>query len=333
MESHLISSPLYEVARSYIKEELRQEKTNDGLPQQNESSEEQIVERTLYIIKCLLKEEMKPEEALETSEKENLLTNSIQKICNILRVGNRPIRKYRAKPRQISGRLQGRNWSQNEDNRLLLSIHRFGFRWYKISSFVGNSRSPSQCSQRWFRSLNPKISRSPWTSEEEEKLIALVKKYGKKNWNVVAQKLVTRNDVQCRYHYKHMNGKLSRQSYQSVSTQINSPLIMPTFPDEKLANENSTSEENSQPTSNENVNVFKCPPIFVEPPEIGTQANQEKNTLPQQDDSINKQPDNDTVNLKPNNLIDLSLDLEKPNPFNFNNLFIALAEDLFKWDW
>ena len=105
----------------------------------------------------------------------------------------------------IQSRRQTRSWNANEDNRLLMAIHKYGNdNWNKIALFVGNGRSRSQCSQRWIRVLDPKISKNHWTEEEEALLIDLVKKFGNKNWMKVSLCMGNRSDVQCRYRYKHL---------------------------------------------------------------------------------------------------------------------------------
>jgi hypothetical protein len=113
-----------------------------------------------------------------------------------------------------------RPWAEYESQRLLAGIYRFGTEdWGSVSSFVGNGRTRSQCSQRWFRGLNPTICKERWTVEEEEKLGRLVSKYGTKRWTKVAGEMENRSDVQCRYHYIQM-GKGMMESEASPSKSI-----------------------------------------------------------------------------------------------------------------
>jgi hypothetical protein len=99
-------------------------------------------------------------------------------------------------------RRKNQQWSPIEDTRLLSAIHRFGTdNWNLVAQFVGNNRTRSQCSQRWQRGLDPRISRSRWTPEEEAKLLQLVEKHGQKSWIRISATLGNRSDVQCRYRY------------------------------------------------------------------------------------------------------------------------------------
>ncbi|OHT13489.1 Myb-like DNA-binding domain containing protein [Tritrichomonas foetus] len=114
----------------------------------------------------------------------------------------------------------GQSWSIYEDLRLLAAINKFGLnQWNKISHFVGYGRTKSQCSQRWFRVINPKIRKEPWTKEEEENLLRLVKIHGEKRWKDIANDMnYSRSDAQCRYHYNKLKKKMMKES---VSTNIN----------------------------------------------------------------------------------------------------------------
>jgi hypothetical protein len=58
--------------------------------------------------------------------------------------------------------------------------------------------------QRWSRGLNPSISKSPWSAEEDAKLLTLVTKLGTKSWTRIASDLGKRCDVQCRYRFKQL---------------------------------------------------------------------------------------------------------------------------------
>jgi hypothetical protein len=108
-----------------------------------------------------------------------------------------------AVPRQCEvSRNRRHPWTELEDNRLLCGLHRYGLRdWGEIAKFVGNSRSRSQCEQRWSRGLDPRISRNLWSSDEDTKLIALVMNFGTDGWRAISLHMGNRSDVQCRYRY------------------------------------------------------------------------------------------------------------------------------------
>ena len=108
-------------------------------------------------------------------------------------------------------RARNRSWSYPEDVRLRQAVLMFGLdSWSLVASYVGNGRTRAQCSQRWFRGIDPTISRVKWTEEEVEKLLQLVSKYGTNQWVKVAREMQTRCDVQCRYRYAQIQ-KLQKQ--------------------------------------------------------------------------------------------------------------------------
>jgi hypothetical protein len=121
-------------------------------------------------------------------------------------------------------RQKTRPWTNNEDVRLLAAVHRQGLdNWSAVASFVGSSRTRSQCSQRWIRGLDPRISRTQWTPEEDTALVRLVETYGEKAWIRVSQGLGTRSDVQCRYRYKQIQREHSSLSRDPPENQEITP--------------------------------------------------------------------------------------------------------------
>ncbi|OHS98465.1 hypothetical protein TRFO_35139 [Tritrichomonas foetus] len=109
-------------------------------------------------------------------------------------------------------RRKSRPWTTYEDQRLICAIYHNGIEnWTQISKFVGNGRTRSQCSQRWYRGLNPKINKNQWTKEEESRLIDVVQQYGDKSWTKIASKMGNRSDVQCRYRFKQLIREMERK--------------------------------------------------------------------------------------------------------------------------
>lgn len=128
----------------------------------------------------------------------------------------------------VHRRARNRGWSQEEDARLRQGVQLFGAgSWSVIASYVGNGRTRAQCSQRWFRGINPAISRVKWTEEEMEKLMALVAKYGSNQWVKVAAEMENRCDVQCRYKY----AQIQRNSAKNAEREGPAPPRLPSISD------------------------------------------------------------------------------------------------------
>ena len=102
-------------------------------------------------------------------------------------------------------RKKTRGWTVIEDNRLIMAVNEYSIvNLGAVAAFVGSGRSRSQCSQRWIRVLDPKLSKMPWKSEEDEMLLSLCKTLGTKSWMKIATKMGKRSDVQCRYRYTQL---------------------------------------------------------------------------------------------------------------------------------
>lgn len=128
----------------------------------------------------------------------------VEKIEEIRRTPDMPI-SFNDPFSNINSRSKTRSWNSYEDRRLLAGIHRFGLdSWQQIANFVGNGRTKAQCSQRWYRGLNPKIEKNSWSNDQDEKLLRLVSICGDKSWTKIANMFGNRSDVQCRYRYKQL---------------------------------------------------------------------------------------------------------------------------------
>jgi hypothetical protein len=103
----------------------------------------------------------------------------------------------------------GRIWSSEEDDTLtrLVGIH--GKQWGIISSQMVN-RSPSQIAARWEKCIDPKLTKGPFTPEEDQIILDYVEKYGPKNWPALSDILVQRSPKQCRERWlNHLSPGIS----------------------------------------------------------------------------------------------------------------------------
>ncbi|KAF9003332.1 hypothetical protein BDQ17DRAFT_1541898 [Cyathus striatus] len=66
------------------------------------------------------------------------------------------------------------------------AIEKYGTnRWPLVSAMVGTRKS-CQCARRWYDTLNPSIDRTPWSKDDDAKLLAAVNNHGKK-WSYIAK--------------------------------------------------------------------------------------------------------------------------------------------------
>lgn len=183
----------------------------------------------------------------------------------------------------------------DDDTRLLAGIFVYGdSNWKAISKFVKN-KTPSQCSQRWRRVLNPKISRNEWQPEEEQRLIELVNLHGEMSWSKIASLMKTRSDVQCRYYYqkiqKQKRSKLMGSMLIPSEGAIPMPILTP--PNHYYATV-SDAESTNESISNQS---FVSKKFENDQIEIGLNSNKEQHfyTIPDiksVGNSIDQQPFN-----------------------------------------
>lgn len=159
------------------------------------------------------------EQSLQGFLKLGIPTDVLDRMREIKNVEEAPLRSSDDQNDDFNHK-KSRPWSPIEDTRLLAGIIRYGLEnWSTVAMFVGNDRTRAQCSQRWSRGLNPRISKDTWSTEEENLLIQLVQQYGDKSWTKISSMLGNRSDVQCRYHF-HQISKNQSNSFSSAPNPV-----------------------------------------------------------------------------------------------------------------
>uniref|UniRef100_A0A8C5R9L1 MYB proto-onco like 2 n=1 Tax=Leptobrachium leishanense TaxID=445787 RepID=A0A8C5R9L1_9ANUR len=123
-------------------------------------------------------------------------------------------------PEQRENRIKVK-WTAEEDERLKTLVKKHGqCDWKLIASDLTN-RTEQQCQHRWLRVLHPDLVKGPWTKDEDEKVIDLVKKYGTKHWTLIAKQLKGRMGKQCRERWhNHLNPEVKKSSWTEEEDRI-----------------------------------------------------------------------------------------------------------------
>jgi len=102
-------------------------------------------------------------------------------------------------------------WTEEEDERLRRAVKEYGGKnWKKIANRL-KGRSDVQCLHRWQKVLRPGLIKGPWTPEEDETVIRLVKVHGTKKWSLIARQLNGRLGKQCRERwYNHLDPSINK---------------------------------------------------------------------------------------------------------------------------
>uniref|UniRef100_A0A7S3G4L6 Uncharacterized protein n=1 Tax=Palpitomonas bilix TaxID=652834 RepID=A0A7S3G4L6_9EUKA len=96
-------------------------------------------------------------------------------------------------------------WRQTEDICLLAAVEGWGRNWAKVAEHV-QGRTDVQCRERFVNVLDPSLNRQPWSSQEDDLLLQIIKRVGVGNWSVIAQQMDgTRTDNQCLRRWKELD--------------------------------------------------------------------------------------------------------------------------------
>lgn len=107
---------------------------------------------------------------------------------------------YRYKRVLLPGIKKGR-WSLEEDAALLNAIKRTGgLNWAEIQKNIPG-RNSLQCRERYTYALDPRINNTPWTPDEEARLLEAAQLIEGRKWREIAKYVRTRNGKQCRSKY------------------------------------------------------------------------------------------------------------------------------------
>lgn len=128
------------------------------------------------------------------------------------------------KHRSMSGgkrRASMGKWTEGEDTLLRIAVAEYGGKsWKKIASQLPG-RTDVQCLHRWQKVLKPGLIKGPWTPEEDDTVIRLVKIHGHKKWSYIARQLQGRLGKQCRERwYNHLNPEINKGEWTEKEDRI-----------------------------------------------------------------------------------------------------------------
>jgi myb proto-oncogene protein len=118
-----------------------------------------------------------------------------------------------------------RRWTSEEDATLTSAVvntpmkkwgKEYKINWDAVAALVP-SRTRSQCKDKWYQVLNPRIVRATgrkgrWTADEDKKLKDAVQTHGGKNWGTIAALVPGRTTIQCSSRWHKSLGSQHRSS-------------------------------------------------------------------------------------------------------------------------
>ena len=123
-----------------------------------------------------------------------------------------------------------RKFSQLEDKLLTSLVHEYEAEnkrvdlrdkmWVEISSKIAN-RNPRQCHDRWTYYLSPDVDKTPWTEEEDNKLIDNVHNIGPR-WVKISNVMPGRTDIQIKNRWNVIKRRVeaNKKTEKTMSKNI-----------------------------------------------------------------------------------------------------------------
>eukprot|EP00049_Salpingoeca_infusionum_P004416 m.79014 g.79014 ORF g.79014 m.79014 type:complete len:655 (-) comp12553_c0_seq1:158-2122(-) len=114
-----------------------------------------------------------------------------------------------------------RRWTKDEDALLRSAVGAYQGKNWKAIAELFEGRTDVQCLHRWQKVLNPDLVKGPWTKEEDELVVKLVKKYGPKRWSLIAGHLKGRIGKQCRERWhNHLHPDIKKSPWSPEEDRI-----------------------------------------------------------------------------------------------------------------
>ena len=155
---------------------------------------------------------------------------------------------------------RGRRWTLEDDELLIRMVEAHGTDWREIAlRFPG--KSSKQVKERWCNQLDPRISDSPWTLEDDFKLVTLIRENGR-SWCKISKEMDGRTELMLKNRFHSFlrkklhpdifekRGKISKDEEFAVKNRLakfsRRPYGSGSTPSNGKARRSASTDENTQ---------------------------------------------------------------------------------------
>ncbi len=205
---------------------------------------------------------------------------NLKKLSELLKTKSTQQINYRIK--KIESKNKMRSFTRQDDLKIIELVEKYGLNWEIISKNFPDF-SPEILEERYYNKLDPKLKRTKFTEEEDEKIVALYSKFGN-NWKEIAFYFPNRNANMIKNRFysflKKKNNIHGVNSLDKTNSFIESSSMI-TSSNNDLINDNQNNENIKFQYNNINSNINE-EEIVME-----NERNQKKNNFSNYDNYLN----------------------------------------------
>ena len=205
---------------------------------------------------------------------------NLKKLSELLKTKSTQQINYRIK--KIESKNKMRSFTRQDDLKIIELVEKFGINWEIISKNFPDF-SPEILEERYYNKLDPKLKRTKFTEEEDEKIVALYSKFGN-NWKEIAFYFPDRNANMIKNRFysflKKKNNIQGVNSIDKTSSFIESSSMITTSNND-LINDNQNNENIKFQYNNINSNINEEEMVME------SERNQKKNIFNNYDNYLN----------------------------------------------